>query len=198
MSNNSSTGGYLQPSSSTGLPGGLTLTQFVQQMLKGIIGFTDGSLIREKFQLNAPKQPDAETDWIGFTLVDDDADTNAYTDVNQSNGINIFQRMEALTIQCSFYGPNAHENARLVRDGFQIPQNTEALQLAKMGFVSTGKLTRVPDLVNERWVNRIEMAIYLRREDLRVYPILTFASANGVINTNTQQGLKTVEWNVNA
>lgn len=94
---------------------------------------------------------------------------------------NVFQRHEDLEVQCSFYGPDADDIASSVRDGFQLGQNREALGLANMGFVGTSSARRVPDLVNERWIDRFEMSVFLRRERLRVYPILTFTSVSGVI-----------------
>lgn len=190
--NTSATGGYLQPASSTPLPGGLSFHRFIQTMLVGISGLS-GDLVRPKWQPNPPKQPDGDVNWLAFALQDDDADTNAFSGVDE-NGHNIFQRMETLEVPCSFYGPASYEIAKLLRDGLQIPQNTEAINRASMGFVSTSRIVHVPDLVNEIWVNRYEMSLFLRREILRSYPIVTFLSVSGTLTVNDNP--KTVSWAV--
>lgn len=175
--NTSATGGTVLPAQPASLPGGLGFEDFIQSMLAGISGLP-GSLVRPKWQLEPPKSPDVTVNWMGFGVNEDDADTNAYVDGGN------FMRMEALAVQCSFYGPDAWEYTKLLRDGLQIPQNLQALNSAKMGFVSTSRMTRVPDLVNEQWVNRWEMTVFLRREIQRTYPILTFVAGAGTLTTN--------------
>lgn len=110
------------------------------------------------------------------------------TQVNQT------QRHEELEIGCSFYGPNSAEYCDVVRDGFQVQQNLEGLRSVNMGFVGTDPAMQVPDLVNERWVDRFEMVVHLRREILRTYPILTLVSVSGSITAELSQGSKTVNF----
>lgn len=196
MSNTSATGGFLSSNGIPALPGNLSLEQFLQTIFVGLSGLS-GDLVRPKWQMDPPKQPDITVDWLGFALMENDADFNAYVGIDQS-GNNVFQRMEALTVQCSFYGPNALSYLQTVRDGFQIKQNLEALESAKMGYVSTSKAVRVPDLVNERWMQRWEMSVSLRREILRVYPILTFLTGAGTLNSNVSSGEKSVAITVNS
>lgn len=173
--------GYLTPSSSSGLPGGLTLNQFLQTVLVGISGL-DGPLVRPKWQVAPAKQPDIGVSWMAFGVVSNTPDANSYVALNDS-GVNTSQRHEQLDIQCAFYGPEAMTYAALLRDGFQIQQNLEALRTADMGFVSTGSMLHIPELVNERFIDRIEMGVVLRREIKRVYAILSFVSATGRIHT---------------
>ncbi len=103
-----------------------------------------------------------------------------YVWVNK-DGTSNSQRHEGLEVQCSFIGPAANDYAAIVRDGFQIQQNLEGLRSANMGFVEVGPAHSIPDLVNERWINRVEQSLYLRREIQRVYPVLTLLSALGTI-----------------
>jgi hypothetical protein len=191
MSNTSASGGYLLPQQQASPFGNLTFEQFLQTVLVGISGLP-GDLVIPRWQTDEPTQPDIHVNWLSFALTEDDSDTNAYVGID-SNGNNQFMRMEALTLQTTFYGPQSLEYAKALRDGFQIKQNLEALGKANMGFVNTSRMTRVPDLVNERWVDRWEMSVYLRREILRVYPILTFLSGSGSLIANVSSGTKTVE-----
>lgn len=173
--------GYLAPSSSQGLPGGLTLTQFIQSVIVGVSGYT-GTLVRPKWQVAPPKQPDIGTDWIAFGLQIVGKDKYAYTGI-QPDETYEFQRHERLEIQVAFYGPNAQENISLFQDGFQIQQNLEAMLLANIGYTDVSQILRGPDLVNERWIDRYEMTLYLTRQVQRTYPILSFASVVGTIHT---------------
>ena len=193
--NTSATGGYIIPAPQTPLPGGLTLDLFLQTVLQGVSNLP-GNLVRERWQSNPPPQPPEEVDWISFAVNEDDADTYAFNGLNSSN-VNIFQRFEKLPVQCSFYGPGSREIAELVRDGLQLGQNREQLQKAGMDFTSTSKMVRVPDLVNERWINRWEMTANFNRQIMRSYPILNFISLSGVLNINdVANGLKSISINV--
>lgn len=181
MSNTSATGGYLLPSATRPLPNSLNLNQFIQTVLVGLSGIA-GDLIRPKFQVAPPKQPTIETNWVAFQIVSITPDANGYTGM-QPNNSTIYSRNEEIEVQCSFYGPLAYDYADQVRDGFQIQQNLEALRLANMGFKETSGSTLVPDLVNDRWIQRVELSIILRRQVQRVYPILSFINSSGTIHT---------------
>lgn len=183
---------YLTPTSTEGLPDGLSFMQFVQSVFVGISGL-DGTLVRPRWQPSPPKQPDSSTNWLAIGLQDDGADTNAFVGVDE-DGHNFTTRMEALEVQCSFYGPDAFEKCKLLRDGFQIPTNLEALLAAKMGFVETSKMVHLPELVNEVWFDRYDMSVFLRRQIMRVYPVLNFDSASGSIEAVINGTLKAVGW----
>jgi hypothetical protein len=188
--NTSATGGYLLPAPPIPYPGNLTFKQFLQTMFVGISGLP-GDLVRGKWQKNPPKEPDVDVNWLAIGLGDNAPDANAYVGVNSQGG-NVFYRHEELEILCTFWGPEADEVASLTRDGFQLGQNRDAMNLASMGFKGTSPAHRVPDLVNERWIDRYEMSVYLRRERIRTYPILTFLSASGSLVND--QGIKHLAW----
>lgn len=300
----SSTGGYLLSAPVLPLPANLTFTQFLQQVFVGISGLP-ANLVRPRWQIDPPKQPDINTNWLAIGSPKMTPDANGYSgtlpftfsqgfielncnpqpgDTVTVNGIvitfvstltsgnqvlisttpsltsdnlqtflsnslltnltlatytvlsnvvtitsvasgmagnsftltqygcaqlsgptltggntntNITQRHEDVEVQCSFYGPLALDYVGIIRDGFQISQNLEALRSAKMGFVNTSAAIHVPDLINERWVDRYESSVFLRREILRTYPILSLASVSGTITGDLSQGSKTVAWIVN-
>lgn len=181
MTNTSASGGYLVPSSNGTLPGGRTITQFIHDILMGISGLNP-TLVRPRWQVKPPNQPDIDVNWLAFGVNVLTPDANAWVGIN-NDGASTLIRYEQLEVQCSFYGPDANELSGVVRDGFQIQQNLEAMRAAKIGFAYCNEARPIPDLVNERWVSRTEMSVFLRRERQRVYPVLEVLSAEGTIRT---------------
>lgn len=183
---------YITPSSTTPLPGGLTLTQFIQTVIVGISGIT-GALVRPKWQVEPPKQPDIATDWISFGVDASKNDVNAYVDVNTQD-ITVFQRHQILDIEISFFGPAALDTYQKLNDGLQIPTNLQALTLANMGLIEMTDGRQMPDMLNGRFVGKILSNLFLRRQIQRVYPIPTLISAAGTIHTVTGNEEYLLNW----
>lgn len=196
--NTSATGGIMLPHPQTPTlvtaPPNLTLTQFIQTLLVGLSNLP-APLVRPDWQVEPPKNPDLPVNWIAFGIVGNEPDANAYQSIDENEVVTL-QRQETLEIQISVYGPEALDNISLVRDGLQIPQNSAALRRANMGYVNIEKAHHIPDLINERWVDRWVTKIFLHRYIQRIYPIVTFLSASGITYSNVaganyQQGWQT-------
>lgn len=187
--NNSSTGGIIQPHPQPPTlitnPPGLNLVQFIQTLFTGLSAFP-GNLVRPDWQTEMPKQPDINVNWLAFGIGSVTPDANAYTGFDP-NGVTYLQRNELLELTISVYGPQAYDNVTLIRDGLQIPQNMAALRAANMGFAYDSPARHIPDLVNERWIDRYVMEIFLRRQIQRFYPIVSFLSASGIVFTQTAE-----------
>lgn len=168
---------YIGPTTTTKLPRNLSLTQFVQTVLTGISELP-GTLVRPEWQPNPPKQPEIDVDWMAFGIGISKPDANAYQVIND-DGSTTNQRTDELEITCSIYGPRALETYGLVRDGFQVQPNLYALYNAQMAFKEVTEGRRIPDLINERFFNRVTTSIFLRRLVQRTYSVLTILSVTG-------------------
>jgi hypothetical protein len=170
----------IRPTSTVAFPQNLTLKQFIQTLLAGLTGI-DGKLVRPDWQPNPPKNPAADIDWLAFGVNSFDPDANAFTGTNTDGVSTTLQRHEKLTVGCRIYGPNSENTWGLLRDGFQLSPNREALTAANMGFVEVRQGMHVPSLVNEEWIDSIQTDIILRRQIQRIYSVSTFVSASGTI-----------------
>lgn len=187
---------YVNPISPAELPKGLTLLQFLQTVVVGITNLP-GPLVRPKWQPEPPKQPDINVDWLGFGVDSATPDFSAYLVPGTPGGPIQTQRQEDLTLSFSIYGPNAMETYGLLRDGFQIPQNRIALFNANIGYTDISPGRHIPDLVNQRWVDRVECNVFLKRQIQRTYPVLTFTSATGIIYVPDVTPDYQLAWQVN-
>ena len=159
------------------------LRDFLQVMVKSITGLS-GKLVRPMWQPNPPKQPAINVNWCAFGWTNIKSDANAYVkmDVNGLGGT--LQRYEDLELTVIFYGDNSHGYATLLRDGLEISQNRDTLRANGIAYISEGGLTRSPELINNLWYDRHDLKLKFNREVNRVYSILSFVDAQGVIKTD--------------
>lgn len=181
MTNTSATGGYLTPASSPTPLEDAALVAFFQAIFVGITGIA-GNLIVPRWQQTPPNYPAIGMNWMAFGIVNRKADTFAYEQYFGAANVDYLQRNEELEFLCSFYGANADGNAALLRDGLQVAQNREQLLLNGMALISCGDILAVPALQNMQWSYRVDMSVFIRRNIVRVYPILNLLSAPGTIS----------------
>jgi hypothetical protein len=153
----------------------------------------DGTLVRPRWQAEPSLLPADGTAWCAIGVTDRDADTYPYVGAVPGNAAGYaLQRHEDFTLLCSFYdlGYNGQADtlAALLRDGLTIPQNQEQLGSGGIFLVSDTDLTPVPVLLKQRWQYRVDLAIKMRRQIDRVYPVLTILSAQGTIQTGDGYG----------
>ena len=182
MANTSATAGALTPNIAPAPLEGTALVDFIQNWMVGITGVS-GALVRPRWQPEPPNIPDEATTWIAFGITKRDADTFIYEVHNPAGqGYNETRRNEILHFLASFYGPNADSIATQFRDGIQVAQNTEVLNLNNMGLVDSGELVVAPELVKEKWLYRVDLSFSIRRQVVRDYQVQTLQSALGILN----------------
>lgn len=191
MPNTSATGGYLRQTN--GPIDNLDFRRFIGLTLVNLSGFT-AELVRPAWQQNPSPIPSIDIDWMAFGQTSRRTDYDAYQ-VEKADGTSSTQiRNEEVDFLLTFYGPNCIGKASELRDATDITQNQEALYLAGMAIVNFSDITHAPELINERWFDRCDMTMTIRREIRREYRILNFAGANGVIQANREITTLTREW----
>lgn len=193
MPNTSATGGYLQQVA--GPLEGLDLRRFIGTVLVGVSGF-EPELVRPAWQQNPPPVPNIDTNWMAFGITARRADNDPYQ-VEKDDGLRtLMLRHEELDIMLAFYGPDCLQKAAEVREGFELTQNTESLLLAGMAYIDLSDIIHAPELVNDRYFDRADTTLTIRREVRREYRILNFVSANGAIHANRDTTTLSRDWAV--
>jgi hypothetical protein len=180
MANNSSTGGYLAPTSALA-PEDDAFDNIMQELVVGVTALPT-NLVRPRWQPVPPAQPEATVNWcaIGITEESPQSGRPAIThDSAASGGIgaDTLQVNDEAEIMASFYGPNSGQFAKLLRDGIMLPQNRESLELQGFRLVGMPSATRqVPELVNQVFIGRFDLTFRIKRASITVWPIENIAS----------------------
>lgn len=193
MPNTSATGGYLQQVA--GPLEGLDLRRFIGTVLVGVSGF-EPELVRPAWQQNPPPVPNIDTNWMAFGITARRADNDPYQSEKDDGQRTIMSRHEELDIMLAFYGPDCLQKAAEVREGFELTQNTESLLLAGMAYIDLSDIIHAPELVNDRYFDRADTTLTIRREVRREYRILNFVSAYGAIHANRDITTLSRDWAV--
>lgn len=193
MSNTSATGGYLQQV--VGPLEGLNLRRFIGTVLVGVSGFAP-EMVRPAWQQNPPPIPNIDTNWMAFGITARRADNDPYQVEKDDGQRTLMLRHEELDIMLAFYGPDCLQKAAEVREGFELTQNTESLLLAGMAYIDLSDIIHAPELVNDRYFDRADTTLTIRREVRREYRILNFVSAYGAIHANRDITTLSRDWAV--
>lgn len=179
--NTSATGGYLTATTQT--IEGIPFRRFIGSVLVGVSGL-QSEYVRPSFQINPPPMPDIDINWIAYNIVNRQGDFSTYQK-ESADGLTTTQTQnEECDIAVIFYGPDCLSLAAMVRDAFDIPQNQETLQNNGMAMIGTSDIIRAPELINDRYFDRADMTITIRREIRRDFSVLSFADVCGNIAGN--------------
>ncbi len=181
MPNTSATGGYLAPVAASPPLEDADLDAQFQQAVAGITGLP-GQNVRPRWQPTNPKQPEPSVNWCAIGVMDITPDAGPYLKhIGAGQGQDDLNRHEQIELACTFYGPQAQRYAAALRDGLALPQNIEALNQVGIAFVECQPFRPVPELVNQQWIRRYDMALTFRRQVKRTYGVLNVLSADAVL-----------------
>lgn len=173
----SSTGGYLVPTETA-----FNVEHFFHDLIMGLTGI-DKTLVRPRWQPNAPVMPTSNTDWCAFGVTELESDDTACS-IKTLTGSNLV-RHEKYSLLCSFYGSNARDNIRKIRGGLEIGQNREVLFNNNFGYTTCSIATHAPELINDIWNDRYDIEFQFAREVIKAYNILDIISVQGTIKTES-------------
>lgn len=182
--NNSSTSGILSPSLNPDVLEGEKLVDFFQNWVASITGMP-GQYVRPRWQAEPPNIPASNIDWCAIGIKRRESDTYvSEVHVSADLGYNELRRHEILHFLISFYGPRADLYSELFREGVQVAQNREILTLHSMGLVETGEVVTVPEMIKDKWLNRLDLDFSIRRQIVRHYAVQNLNSADVSVNGN--------------
>jgi hypothetical protein len=175
--NTSATGGYLTPT--TALPAdGDAFDTLLQAMIVGVTGLP-GQYVVPRWQPEPPQEPPQNIDWCAIGETDSDPQGFSLLECNGDSSVQLTS--DQVTVTASFYGPNCFAYAKLLRDGLQIRQNCEVLLSFQVNYRGPERITRVPELINNYWVDRADINLIFNRVQQRDYNILSLEESGFVL-----------------
>jgi hypothetical protein len=169
MPNTSATGGVLAPSQPYPIDDD-ALDDVLTTLIVAVTGL-DPTLVRPRWQPIPQKQPEADINWCAVGVINDAPNDGPSFGFDGANNRLNLSRHEDITALATFYGPLAKTTAAILRDGLSLPQNLESLAAYSLALIDTGPILAVNELMNQTWVKRRDMALHLRRQVVRAYPV---------------------------
>jgi hypothetical protein len=181
---NSASGGYLVPISPLPLDDE-ELGRRLSNLVAGVTGIP-GNLVRPRWQKNPPPIPDENVDWVAVGVISYPSvhGTPRLSHHGEQEGYTVAQDPGQVNVLASFYGPNCSALARLCRTSLWVNQNWEQLAPLGLTLADVGDVTVTAELVNETWLRRADMPIFLAQTIDRTYAILNILSADGIIHAS--------------
>lgn len=173
MSNDSTTPGYLTPTGS-GPAYDEELERLLSRWIRGLTGL-DKNVVYPRWtdpQIQIPKNG---TTWCAFGITGVQEDANpAYI---QGDERSEQWSHETVDILCCFYGPRGMSVVTQFRDGLFVSQNNDELKAIGLTLLDCGRIFNLPELINNQWVRRYDIAVRLRRKVIREYGIKSLVEA---------------------
>lgn len=172
----SATGGYLTTSPPL-QPRDADLEDIFQGTFSGITGIPP-SLVRPAWQSTVPNQPEFDVNWMAFRVSEDDAEQFPHLQHRPvGDGVTDLTRDEFYEILTSFYGPGCGQAMSALRDGIMLDQNRRDLGAHGIKLLSVGKPVKLPALLKDQWVKRIDLRLRFARRVIKTYQINTVQEA---------------------
>jgi hypothetical protein len=135
------------------------------------------------YQPNPPTIPSFGTDWIAVDIKE--VDTNGLSYQTLKGDILTLQGDLVLNVSLAIYGANSFSVGMLIKAGMELTQNSEILRKYNIAFGEYGRLLRVPELHNQRWLERYNLDFTLNYLAVNDTSITTITSVKDIkINSN--------------
>lgn len=83
-----------------------------------------------------------------------------------------------------FLWPRRFRMATRFRDGMFVDQNADTLRrISGLSLVSADEIRNLPELINNQWVRRYDLAVTLSRKNTRTYNVKSVVDPNVTIVT---------------
>lgn len=211
MATDSRNAGYLAPQASPAVDQDAAFHDFLHDVLAGILGLPD-ALVRPGWQSNPPPAPDISVNWAAFYVaeqvgdfdpyvvqvprpIEADPDADPPVEADPDFTMQQQQRGERVTLRVVHYGPACMSYAGLLRDGLDVEQNRATLKAAGIAVADVSSAVRAPEPVGAHYVDRADVTLTLDRIVRRVYPVLHFVAASGIINGNRGTSIVAANFN---
>lgn len=188
--NTSATGGYItdQPPKP---PSGEQIIRALQKQIVALTGIP-GTLVRPRWQPMPPSQPQADVTWasVGVQKVETDDYPSIVHDGSGTfpgalaPGVDRMTRHGTITVLTTFYGPEAETCAGVLRDALYVQQNWEPMTTIGLKLREVRDLAHAPELVNQQWIDRVDLEIDFRQQINRVYPVYNLDGADLVVHSD--------------
>lgn len=183
MANDSTTGGYIQPSTGNALDD-QALDRVFHDLIMNLTAL-DPTLVFPRWQEIPPNMPSNGTSWIAQGITERRDDVVVWQGNDPSTGIFTICRNQEIDNLISFYGPNASTTEALFRDNISVGQNRDVINALGINLVRVGGTRNMSTKINERWQKRIDVAVTFRRLIYRTYPVDTILSVPFTLETDT-------------
>ncbi|MDR1979773.1 MAG: hypothetical protein LBQ42_13640 [Synergistaceae bacterium] len=185
MDNTSATGGILRES---GAITRIEIENLWQNVISQISGLP-GNLVRPAFQEDPGPTPGSSATWAAFQVMNGDA-TNYPVEhhYGEGDGESVVYDQTAKNVLVSIYGPGADDVADMIRRALHIRQNRDALRASGVAVTWIDAPIQLPELVNEKWLRRVDLTIRTTIDIAGAYQILNLLRADGVILADVHTG----------
>ncbi|HEM7577742.1 TPA: hypothetical protein U2J86_004781 [Serratia marcescens] len=173
MSNDSTAPGYLTPVSD-GPTYDEALERQISRWIRGVTGM-EKDKVYPRWTDPQPQIPKTGTTWCAFSITS--LPDDMYPAHVQGEESAEQWSHETIEILCCFYGPQGMSVATQFRSGIFVSQNNDELKKIGLNFLDCGRILNLPELINNQWVRRYDIAVRLRRKVIREYGIKSLVEA---------------------
>ena len=183
MANTSATGGFLTLTSEITRQ---DRERIIHDIICALCGLPN-ELVRPRWQPIPAQQPPHDINWCAFGFMEGQTEVNpAFIFPTDNNGNTKLIEYETADLLCTFYGKDAYELAGQLRASLLFQQNRDTLYNNGMSIKQIGKRSRSADLVNSKFIQTVELHIYINIELIRQAQVYNYLGSNGEIIKNQE------------